>query len=41
MVLLTERHKHIYLKPYTPQSEKLEGEHSVLQLMAQSNDMWT
>ena len=30
-----------HLKPYTPQDEKLEAEHSVSQPMTQSNDMQT
>ena len=37
----TFRKTQAHLKPYTPQDEKLEAEHSVLQLMTQSNDMQT
>ena len=38
---VTYRKMQAHLKPYTPQDEKLEVEHSVSQLMTQSNDMWT
>ena len=37
---VTDRKTQAHLKPYTPQDEKLEAEHSVSQLLAQSNDMW-
>ena len=38
---VTYRKTQAHLKPYTPQDKKLEAEHSVSQLMAQSNDMQT
>ena len=34
------RKTQVHLKPYSPQKEKLEVKHSVLQPMTQSNDMW-
>ena len=38
---ITYRKTHAHLKPYTPQGEKLEAEHSMSKLMVQSNNMWT
>ena len=35
------RRKQAHLKPYQPKSKTLEDEHSVVQLIDQSNDMWT
>ena len=38
---VTYRKTQAHVKPYTPQDGKLENEHSVSQLITQSNDMWT
>ena len=38
---ITYRKTQAHLKPYTPQGRKFEAEHSVSQLIAQSNDMQT
>ena len=35
------RRTQAHLKPYQPQSKKLEAEHSVVQPIEQSIDMWT